>query len=417
MGRRCGRRWGRAGALAGHRGGSDCRRGHRHRLWRRRYCQRRAPGPGAEAVSLAPGGGHLRHRQATPRASLRMALSGRLRGLQPQRTVPRTASAGGADVVHARDRPALLRDRKRVGRARRRHARTRLLHPHPPHGAGPDAPRPHAADGDSCSAASTPSPGWVTIRHRSWRRTGSPAAPSCAGCCWSTDALRCICSRPGCSSTPATTRSPRRADSTISWSCGSAPGSPAATPYRYAELHATLRFYQQVVADRLVLAARAVGYLQIGDVPFYELSRYDETSALGGAKGVRGIPKDRYYGKRKLFGNLEARGRLVTFRAGAAIPAGTDRRSSMAGGSGQTCAPPPSSTAGAGGSNTAWAAGCGCRRDRPSCCGSTWPGRPTPGRSGLFPCRPRLLITLNGRSECPSTRPLLVEDMHCAAFA
>ena len=85
-------------------------------------------------------------------------------------------------------------------------------------------------------------------------------------------------------------------------------------PYRYAELHTTLRFYQQVVADRLVLAARAVGYLQIGDVPFYELSRYDETSALGGAKGVRGIPKNRYYGKRKIFGNVEARGRLVTFR-------------------------------------------------------------------------------------------------------
>jgi outer membrane translocation and assembly module TamA len=85
-------------------------------------------------------------------------------------------------------------------------------------------------------------------------------------------------------------------------------------PYRYAELHIALRFYQQVVADRLVLAARAVGYLQIGDVPFYELSRYDETSALGGAKGVRGIPKNRYYGKRKTFGNLEARGRLFTFR-------------------------------------------------------------------------------------------------------
>lgn len=85
-------------------------------------------------------------------------------------------------------------------------------------------------------------------------------------------------------------------------------------PYRYAELHTTLRFYQQVVSDRLVLAARAVGYLQVGDVPFYELARYDETSALGGAKGVRGIPKNRYYGKRKTFGNLEARGRLVTFR-------------------------------------------------------------------------------------------------------
>jgi outer membrane protein assembly factor BamA len=85
-------------------------------------------------------------------------------------------------------------------------------------------------------------------------------------------------------------------------------------PYRYAEFHTTLRFYQQIVADRLVLAARAVGYVQMGDVPFYELSRYDETSALGGSKGVRGIPKNRYYGKRKTFGNIEARARLFNFR-------------------------------------------------------------------------------------------------------
>jgi hypothetical protein len=90
-----------------------------------------------------------------------------------------------------------------------------------------------------------------------------------------------------------------------------APWQSSRHPYRYAELHTTLRFYQQIVTDRLVLAARAVGYLQIGDVPFYELSRYDETSALGGAKGVRGIPKNRYYGKRKAFGNIELRLRLL----------------------------------------------------------------------------------------------------------
>jgi len=93
-----------------------------------------------------------------------------------------------------------------------------------------------------------------------------------------------------------------------------APWQSSRHPYRYAELHTSLRFYQQVVTNRLVLAARAVGYLQIGDVPFYELARYDETSALGGAKGVRGIPKNRYYGKRKAFGNLEARLRLHTFQ-------------------------------------------------------------------------------------------------------
>jgi hypothetical protein len=95
-----------------------------------------------------------------------------------------------------------------------------------------------------------------------------------------------------------------------------APWQSSRNPYRYVELHTSLRFYQQIVADRLVLAARAVGYLQAGDVPFYELARYDETSALGGAKGVRGIPKNRYYGKRKAFGNLEARARLHSLRLG-----------------------------------------------------------------------------------------------------
>jgi hypothetical protein len=93
-----------------------------------------------------------------------------------------------------------------------------------------------------------------------------------------------------------------------------APWQSSAHPYRYAELHAALRVYQKIVTDRLVLAARVIGYLQLGDVPFYELSRFDETSALGGAKGVRGIPKNRYYGKRKIFGNIEARGRLFSFR-------------------------------------------------------------------------------------------------------
>ena len=109
-----------------------------------------------------------------------------------------------------------------------------------------------------------------------------------------------------------------------------APWQSERHPYRYAELHASSRVYQAIAGDRLVLAARAVGYLQIGDVPFYELSRYDETSALGGAKGVRGIPKNRYYGKRKVFGNFEARSRLFTFRMGRndvpARPGGLLRR-------------------------------------------------------------------------------------------
>jgi hypothetical protein len=58
---------------------------------------------------------------------------------------------------------------------------------------------------------------------------------------------------------------------------------------------------------------RGVGDLLVGDPPFYELAKYDDTSALGGAKGVRGVPAYRYHGKLKVFGNVELRSRLVDF--------------------------------------------------------------------------------------------------------
>jgi len=66
---------------------------------------------------------------------------------------------------------------------------------------------------------------------------------------------------------------------------------------------------------RITLAARAVGDWMFGNVPFYELSRFDDTYALGGTTGVRGVPAQRYYGKRKVFGNLELRVEVATFPA------------------------------------------------------------------------------------------------------
>ena len=92
------------------------------------------------------------------------------------------------------------------------------------------------------------------------------------------------------------------------------PGGSGALPYRYGQFNATARGYVSV-RPWLTLAARVVGDLQFGDVPFYELPRYDDTFALGGVSGVRGVPGQRYYGKRKLFGNLEARMRVATFDA------------------------------------------------------------------------------------------------------
>ena len=65
---------------------------------------------------------------------------------------------------------------------------------------------------------------------------------------------------------------------------------------------------------RLTFAARVVADVQAGDVPFYELATYEETYALGGVEGVRGVPAQRYYGKEKVFANLEARSTLVDFR-------------------------------------------------------------------------------------------------------
>jgi Omp85 superfamily domain len=85
--------------------------------------------------------------------------------------------------------------------------------------------------------------------------------------------------------------------------------------YRFARVSGTARFYLPIVPDRLGFAARLVGDALFGDAPFYELSRYQDTYAIGGSKGVRGVPAQRYYGKLKLFANLELRSQLFGFRA------------------------------------------------------------------------------------------------------
>jgi outer membrane protein assembly factor BamA len=94
--------------------------------------------------------------------------------------------------------------------------------------------------------------------------------------------------------------------------------SPAladALPYQYFQINATSRFYLTVIPERLVLAARVVADVQLGDPPFYELARYDDTYALGGGNGVRGVPAQRYYGKVKVLANVELRTEIVTFHA------------------------------------------------------------------------------------------------------
>jgi hypothetical protein len=95
------------------------------------------------------------------------------------------------------------------------------------------------------------------------------------------------------------------------------PGIPGWLPYAYQQVNLTARFYATPIPRRLTLAWRAVGDVMFGTPPFYELARFDETPAIGGGNAVRGVPAQRYYGKVKLFQNLEARAQLVSFFIGS----------------------------------------------------------------------------------------------------
>jgi Omp85 superfamily domain len=93
------------------------------------------------------------------------------------------------------------------------------------------------------------------------------------------------------------------------------PGGTPDFPYRYAQGSVVARGYIPLWPNHMTLAMRAVGDIQFGNPPFYELARFDDTYALGGPNGVRGVPGQRYYGKVKVFGNLELRNEIFSFHA------------------------------------------------------------------------------------------------------
>jgi hypothetical protein len=93
-----------------------------------------------------------------------------------------------------------------------------------------------------------------------------------------------------------------------------APGGTEHVPQTWARFNVALRFYVPLVRHRLTFAARAVSDVLVGDPPFYELQRFDDTAAIGGGNGVRGVPGQRYYGKIKVFSNFELRSRLFDFK-------------------------------------------------------------------------------------------------------
>jgi hypothetical protein len=85
-------------------------------------------------------------------------------------------------------------------------------------------------------------------------------------------------------------------------------------PYGFTEILANARLYVPV-GSRVVVALRGIADGLIGSPPFYHLAEYDQTYAIGGALGVRGVPGERYYGKVKLLTNLEVRTDVARFRA------------------------------------------------------------------------------------------------------
>ena len=87
-----------------------------------------------------------------------------------------------------------------------------------------------------------------------------------------------------------------------------------ALPYSYAEVLGIARAYVPV-GPRVVVAVRGLADALIGDPPFFNLPLYDDTYAIGGTAGVRGVPAERYYGKAKLIGNLEVRTDIARFHA------------------------------------------------------------------------------------------------------
>ncbi|MCE9573270.1 MAG: outer membrane protein assembly factor [Deltaproteobacteria bacterium] len=85
-----------------------------------------------------------------------------------------------------------------------------------------------------------------------------------------------------------------------------------ALPYGYGRLTLIARGYLNPT-PRLSLSARLVGDALFGSPPFYELARVEEYAAIGGGNAIRGVPAQHFYGKAKLFGNVEARTEVLRF--------------------------------------------------------------------------------------------------------
>jgi hypothetical protein len=92
------------------------------------------------------------------------------------------------------------------------------------------------------------------------------------------------------------------------------PGGVPSFPYRFGQATFLCSHFEPLGSSKTtVLGIRWVADVLFGNPPFYELPRYEDTYAIGGDQGVRGVPAQRYYGKVKTFGNLELRQRAASF--------------------------------------------------------------------------------------------------------
>jgi len=93
-------------------------------------------------------------------------------------------------------------------------------------------------------------------------------------------------------------------------------GVPVEGDVRYGEAGAILAAFLPV-ARKVVVASRLLVDAQVGNVPFYDMSRAGPFLAydvIGGPQGVRGVPVGRYAGLIKAVANVEVRSMFAAFR-------------------------------------------------------------------------------------------------------
>jgi hemolysin activation/secretion protein len=78
-------------------------------------------------------------------------------------------------------------------------------------------------------------------------------------------------------------------------------------------VNTNFRWFTPLGHDDTTFAVRFVADGLFGNAPVYELARVDDTSALGGPKGVRGVPAQRYHGRVKTLMNVQVRQVLFDF--------------------------------------------------------------------------------------------------------